>query len=1409
MEAEEERLSREKQTAAGENSAGGRAEPAPAPLCAEGNLLEALLQPVYIADVDTHEMLYMNGACKKLLGCRDYRGRKCYEVTQGFDAPCAFCTNTKLEKGKPYSWEHFNEMLGRTYQLQDNLIDYRGHRARIELVFDVSVHVNKEQELQTVLDAERQLVRAIQTVSGAGEIDERLNAGLGEMCGAYFEADRAYIFRISEKGGLDNLYEWCRAGVEPQIERLQQVDLHYMDRWLPYFEWQQAVVTPDIEAIRDSRPDEYRIMTMQGIRSFLEAPLFSKGKLIGFLGVDNPDASKSQHSADVLLSFAYSVGSALVQAQNERRIRQQYEELEAIVNNIPVGVSMIRMRDGKPVKKRENPLLRRLYDVSEEESGDFDVIAMSRLSDADRAVLQEKMRSLLTPGTEVSQTFRYQSRSGEPPRWYHMLARSAAVGDEVLLFSCLLDKTGEQEAEARSARSRKIYEVAAELARLKVWVYDVQKHRITLSDNAATARDAEIFGLPPVLENVPECLLAYMEPSEEKTMRDMYRALDEGVSDYECEYHYRVRPGVPDRWERVRYTMTYDENGRPELAYAIGRDVTAERQERERYRQAIRTLMASNPDTIGSCRLNLTRNAFLGGDAAADRIARSLPAHTADAFFEHVAGHIADSGTRARYREKFSRGALLAAAKNGETNLTAEYQVQREDGEQLWVKASFALIRNPDTGDTECVTFASDITKQKLDAAVFDRLTEREYDYIALLHMKTNQIEFLKVNASLAPVYRDAIGTPGKLYDFDAIRAFTASTWVDEADREFYRNNSAVPVVRERLDRDGHLEMNLRGHTAAHPERTMCRKIQHYDLSSKKDLVLIVQTDITEAYQRQLRETERAKTEAQRVEDIIDSVATGICVLRMPDAGHLEGEFVNLQMFRILGLNPPDGADARAAMLRDPMIGAYMKDAFLAVHPDDCERVKKAFREGYRTSQFEVGSYRLVRKDGSTVWVSQNAILRETRPDCRVFYASYRVADREVELQAELERQLEKEKQLRDQADAANAAKSDFLSRMSHDIRTPLNGIIGMTYLTKEMELAPAVRKNLDKIDTSSRFLLSLINDVLDMSKAESGKIELHPEPYDSAVFRSYLDSVVAPLCREKGIRFVVEVSPVPGVVPMLDTLRINQVLFNLLSNAVKFTPEGGTVTCRLRERLAENGRLAIEGEVSDTGIGMSEPFQKQLFEPFTQEMRNDNSETRGTGLGLAIVKKLLDLMGCEITVQSEMGRGTTFRLHGEFDCVPAALLAGRRTQAEPEEGTAGLAGLHVLLCEDHPLNREIAKTLLNEEHVLVSIAEDGQQGVREFASSAIGFYDAILMDVRMPVMDGLEATRRIRGLDRADAGSVPIIAMTADAFEDDIHRCLDAGMTGHVAKPIDPKTLFEVLRETVRRARPAGETEK
>jgi len=387
------------------------------------------------------------------------------------------------------------------------------------------------------------------------------------------------------------------------------------------------------------------------------------------------------------------------------------------------------------------------------------------------------------------------------------------------------------------------------------------------------------------------------------------------------------------------------------------------------------------------------------------------------------------------------------------------------------------------------------------------------------------------------------------------------------------------------------------------------------------------------------------------------------------------------------------------------------------------------------------------------------------------------------------------------EAETANRAKTDFLSRMSHDIRTPLNGIIGMTYIAGKQDNPEQTKDCLSKIEISSKFLLGLVNDILDMSKAESGKTELHPEPYRPETFLDYLNSVIMPLCRDKNISFTVDAEPVRDYLPLIDPLRINQVFFNLLSNAVKFTPEGGNVTFRLRECLTEDRKISLEAEVSDNGIGMSEEFQKILFEPFTQENRNDGSDTRGTGLGLSIVKRLLDLMGCTITVKSRTGEGTAFRIKGEFECVSAGSLSSGRTKASDKGEEEILVGKHVLLCEDHPLNMEIAKALLEEKKMVVNTAEDGRQGVERFEDSGRGFYDVILMDIRMPVMDGYEAVKAIRSLDRLDAKMVPIIAMTADAFEDDVKKCLDAGMNGHIAKPIDPENLMKTISSALNHA--------
>ena len=387
------------------------------------------------------------------------------------------------------------------------------------------------------------------------------------------------------------------------------------------------------------------------------------------------------------------------------------------------------------------------------------------------------------------------------------------------------------------------------------------------------------------------------------------------------------------------------------------------------------------------------------------------------------------------------------------------------------------------------------------------------------------------------------------------------------------------------------------------------------------------------------------------------------------------------------------------------------------------------------------------------------------------------------------------------EADEANRAKSDFLSRMSHDIRTPLNGIIGMTYLTQEMELPKEAHDNLAKIDTSSKFLLSLINDVLDMSKAESGKLELHVEPYPIDEFMAYLDAVIRPLCAEKGQHFVLELGPRnTNVVPLIDKLRASQIAFNILSNAVKYTPEGGTITYVISEEMLPDNRIAITHVISDTGIGMSEEFQRRLFEPFTQENRNDVSATRGTGLGLAIVKKLVDAMGGTISVESAIGKGTMFTLRYVFDDVPASEIGRISNDVSGEDARAdvSLTGARVLLCEDHPLNQEIAKSLLEERGMAVDVAEDGAEGVDMFTISTVGCYDAILMDIRMPVMDGYEATRAIRALDRPDAATVPIIAMTADAFADDVERAREAGMDGHIAKPVEPEVLYTELSRCI-----------
>lgn len=367
--------------------------------------------------------------------------------------------------------------------------------------------------------------------------------------------------------------------------------------------------------------------------------------------------------------------------------------------------------------------------------------------------------------------------------------------------------------------------------------------------------------------------------------------------------------------------------------------------------------------------------------------------------------------------------------------------------------------------------------------------------------------------------------------------------------------------------------------------------------------------------------------------------------------------------------------------------------------------------------------------------------------------------------------------------------KNAFLSNISHDMRTPLNAIIGFTNMARKNDITDEQRDDyLSKVESSGALMLELIDDTLMISKASSGKLEITPEP---GKIDSIMKEIIVPIvgiAKKKNISVALDMSGYRSRTVLVDKLNVKKVLLNILNNAVKYTPENGHVWVTLKD--VEDRELDTEVEIRDDGIGMDKEYLSHIFEPFSQEKRK-GYDNIGTGLGLSIVKQLVDLMGGEISVQSEKNKGSVFTVRLHFQETGDV----EEPSVKPDNyDLADLKGRKVLLCEDNRLNQEIAVALLNEKGIIVDSADDGRQGIDMFAKSRPGEYDAIIMDIRMTNIGGLEATDIIRKMDRPDGACVPIIAMSADAFEDDVRKCLAAGMNAHVSKPIDPDKLYYAL---------------
>ena len=507
--------------------------------------------------------------------------------------------------------------------------------------------------------------------------------------------------------------------------------------------------------------------------------------------------------------------------------------------------------------------------------------------------------------------------------------------------------------------------------------------------------------------------------------------------------------------------------------------------------------------------------------------------------------------------------------------------------------------------------------------------------------------------------------------------------------------------------------------------------------------------------------------------------------------------------------------------------------------------VTEIYREGFlefvdpdnireRLSTQPIIAYRYLAKKGKHEYYEMIRVAGVRRAEERDDHMVHAIGLGLTEIDAEMRETMSKNEALAEAlglAEEASKAKTAFLSNMSHEIRTPMNAIIGLdTLALKDKTISDETRDYLEKIGSSARHLLQLINDILDMSRIESGHMVLKKEEFSFSAMLEQINTMVLSQCEQKGLYYEYRMlSPVDDAY-IGDDMKLKEVLINILSNAVKFTNAPGTITLTVEKTAEFEERSTLRFRVKDTGIGMSQDYIPRLFEPFSQEAGSAKNKYGSTGLGMAITKSMVEMMNGTISVESVKGVGTEFtvvvtlknvtgRGRNSKDAPDAAEMGrkesldlaetGRTETGQPgigqtelgqseEKKQAELAGRRVLVAEDIEMNAEILMDLLEMEAVESDHAENGRIAVEMFTNSAPGTYAAILMDIRMPVMDGLEATKAIRALDRTDAKKIPIIALTANAFDEDVQRSLQAGMNAHLSKPVEPEHLYQTLGELI-----------
>ena len=739
------------------------------------------------------------------------------------------------------------------------------------------------------------------------------------------------------------------------------------------------------------------------------------------------------------------------------------------------------------------------------------------------------------------------------------------------------------------------------------------------------------------------------------------------------------------------------------------------------------------------------------------------------------------------YPEDYERSelAIRDCIDSSESNLDyVEYRIRRYDGSIRWIMDYGRLAHTEKYGNVFCV-FVDDSTDKNLRAEADRRAVQvihglsEEFNSIYLVDFDTQRMLPYSLNNEVARSMQYAFS--GSLDYETTIREF-ADRYVLPADYAMYLCECREQRIRQRIVTEKTYNVTFRRYNEEHVLEYIQMTISGVDDDAHYNRIVMAYKNVTEQVKKAQRELELKQASA-----ILRAVAEDyVCLIDV----NLNTE-KEIQYFR-------DGSEIEGNRWTeaDDYSSCILAYAERIVSPKDRKRFILAtelprLRELLAKQREFTIEYDAV-LDGNIRKFQGRFTLHAAEHGEKHMFIGIRDITEAEQLRFEEEQRL---LEAVARADEASRAKTAFLFNMSHDIRTPMNAIIGFSDLAlKRMEDRKKLEEYLHNISVSGNHLLSLINNVLEMSRIESDRMELDENPDDMARAFEEWYAIYAEEARKKDLTLTFD-SDLQHTHVIWDSARIEEIFLNIFSNAVKYTPEGGSISIHTRELSCErDGYARYETVVADTGIGISEEFIPHIFESFSRDRNSTESHVMGTGLGMGIVKRLLDIMGGDIRIESRPGEGTRVIITLEHRIVEGEDLPAAETRKKEESEPASLQGKRVLLVEDNELNREIAEELLTDAGMLVECAADGVICVDMLTKAEAGYYDAILMDIQMPNMDGFTAARTIRALADSEKAGIPIITMTANAFEEDKKKAAEAGMDGFAAKPINMQQLLEEL---------------